>query len=188
MRRRGDVAGSVVVHSGPVGAMRQSSSRRVVLVTGMSGVGKTTALRGLSARGHRTVDLDYGYSLLVPDLSVPVGWAQLWDEDRVRALLDTHRAGTLFLAGTVENQGRFYDRFDAVVLLTAPAEVLLERITRRTDNPFGKDSAGRATVLASLETVEPALRATSTHVLDATRPPGEVVVDLERIASGQRTA
>jgi dephospho-CoA kinase len=30
----------------------------VVLVTGMSGAGKTTALAGLAARGHETVDTD----------------------------------------------------------------------------------------------------------------------------------
>jgi dephospho-CoA kinase len=32
----------------------------------------------------------------------------------------------------MRNQGRFYDRFDAVVLLSAPAEVILDRIARRT--------------------------------------------------------
>jgi len=35
---------------------------------------------------------------------------------------------TLYLQGCVSNQGKFYDRFDAVVLLSAPAEVILERI------------------------------------------------------------
>jgi hypothetical protein len=30
------------------------------------------------------------------------------------------------VSGTVSNQGRLYDRFDAVVLLSAPADVLLQ--------------------------------------------------------------
>jgi len=38
------------------------------------------------------------------------------------------------MSGTVSNQGRFYDRFDAVVLLHAPANVLLDRISSRTTN------------------------------------------------------
>jgi hypothetical protein len=42
----------------------------------------------------------------------------------------------------VANQGRFYDRFDAVVLLSAPADVILERIEARTTNTFG-DETGR---------------------------------------------
>jgi shikimate kinase len=155
--------------------------RSVVLVTGMSGTGKSAALRELAARGHRAVDLDYGYSVLVPDPAVPVGWEQRWDEEKVTGLLDGHRDGTLFLAGTVSNQRKFYDRFDAVVLLTAPADVLLPRIAERSDNPFGKDERGRATVLHHLETVEPLLRRGATHVLDAARPLADVVDDLERI-------
>ena len=68
------------------------------------------------------------------------------------------------------NQGRFYDRFDAVVLLSAPADVMLERIDARTDNPFGKSAEERAQVLADLAEVEPLLRAGCTHELDASRP------------------
>ena len=66
----------------------------------------------------------------------------VWNEQRVAELLDREHETTLFVAGTVSNQGRFYDRFDAVVLLSAPAEVLLERIGSRTTNPFGKSAGG----------------------------------------------
>ena len=38
---------------------------------------------------------------------------------------------TLYVAGTVSNQGRFYSHFDAIVLLSAPAEVLLRLIATR---------------------------------------------------------
>jgi hypothetical protein len=36
-------------------------------------------------------------------------------------LLSRH---TVVVSGTVENQGRFYDRFEHVVLLSAPVQVL----------------------------------------------------------------
>lgn len=42
---------------------------------------------------------------------------------------------TLVVSGTAENQGRFYDRFDHVVLLSAPVDVLIERGCSRTHNP-----------------------------------------------------
>ena len=85
----------------------------VVFVTGMSGTGKSSTLAALARRGHRVVDTDYG------------GWIEggpepLWREDRIRELLDEHRDETLFISGCVANQGIFYDRFDAVVLLSAP--------------------------------------------------------------------
>jgi thymidylate kinase len=77
---------------------------------------------------------------------------------------------------------KFYDRFDAVVLLSAPAEVMLERIARRTTNPYGKTSAERELILHDLSTVEPLLRAGCSHELDAGRPLDDVVDDLIAIA------
>src|SRR4051794_9571546 len=118
----------------------------VVLVTGMSAVGKSTVLAELERRGHRAVDTDYGgFSTEVP--SDGGGREQLWHEDGIEALLDDHAAGTLFLAGCVANQGRFYPRFDAVVLLSVPAEVLLDRLATRHTNNFGKSDAERDRIL-----------------------------------------
>ncbi|ACZ30334.1 hypothetical protein Xcel_1303 [Xylanimonas cellulosilytica DSM 15894] len=157
----------------------------IVLLTGMSGAGKTAALRELASRGHAVQDLDYeGYSVLVANPEQPVGWEQRWDLGKVRTLLDAHADGTLFVAGTVHNQGELYDRFGAVVLLTAPPSVLLERIEARTDNPYGKDAAGRAQIEHDIVAVEPLLRRRATHVLSTDRPSSQVADDLERIASG----
>src|SRR5690348_16281340 len=97
-----------------------------VLVTGMSGAGKSTLLEELSCRGYRVVDTDYdGWTL--------AGGA--WDEARMAALLA--EPGDVFVSGTVDNQGRFYDRFDHVVLLSAPLNVLLDRVASRPNNPHG---------------------------------------------------
>ena len=156
----------------------------VVLLTGMSGAGKTAALDALAARGHAVRDLDYdGYSVLARAPEEPVGWEQLWDLPKVGALLDSHADGTLFLAGTVRNQGALYDRFAAVVLLTAPPEVMLRRVETRTDNPYGKDAAGRAQIEHDIAEVEPLLRVRATHVVTTDRPLDDVVDDLERIAA-----
>jgi dephospho-CoA kinase len=141
-----------------------------VLVTGMSGVGKSTALAALADRGLEVVDTD------------DAGWIEvvdgepLWREDRIAALLDRARSGPLLVGGTVRNQGRFADRFDAVVLLTAPLDVLLERIRVRRTNDFGKAPDEREAVIRDHRGTEPLLRATATHVID-TRAPLDAVVD-----------
>ena len=88
---------------------------------------------------------------------------------------------TLYVSGTVSNQGRFYARFDAVVLLSAPAEVLLRRIETRTTNDYGKATEERELILQHLAEVEPLLRATCTHEIDATQPLSEVVAQLVEI-------
>jgi dephospho-CoA kinase len=158
----------------------------VVLVTGMSGTGKSVALAELARRGHRVVDTDYGgYSEEVPS-SGPGGFEQLWREDRVEALLDGHDDGVLFVSGCVSNQAKFYPRFDAVVLLSAPAEVILERVVGRDSNAFGKRDAERERILDDLTSVEPLPRAGATAEIDTLAALDEVVDALERIADSVR--
>ena len=158
----------------------------VVLVTGMSGTGKSAALAELARRGHRVVDTDYGaYSEEVP-CSKAGGREQLWREDRIEALLNGYRDEVFFISGSVSNQGQFYPRFDAVVLLTAPANVILERVARRESNAFGKRDAERDRILDDLAKVEPLLRAGATAEIDTRTPLDEVVDALEKIADTVR--
>ena len=54
----------------------------------------------------------------------------------------------LFVQGTTRNQVLFYPRFDHIVLLSAPPEILAERLATRAANPYGKDPAELAETLA----------------------------------------
>lgn len=155
-----------------------------VLVTGMSGTGKSTVVIELAKRGHSVVDTDYDgrcEHVTSPDGSCS---ELLWREDRMSALLAEDGAGPLIVSGCTPNQGKFYDRFDAVVLLSLPVDVLLERIASRATNPFGKDPAERERILLDLDRVEPLLRATATVEIDTTRPLHEVADAVEALALG----
>jgi shikimate kinase len=143
-----------------------------VLVTGMSGAGKTTVLEELRRRGHTTVDTDYdGWEL-------PNG---MWDEQRMDRLLASHR--DVVVSGTVENQGRFYDRFEHVVLLSAPLHVLVERVSTRTNNPYGTTPEQRAEIAHYLDTVEPLLRQGATLELDGQRPASKLADAIEDLVT-----
>jgi len=147
-----------------------------VLVTGMSGTGKSSALAELARRGHRVVDTDYGDW-------IEEGTERLWREDRIDALLTEHDDGVLFVSGCVPNQGKFYPRFDAVVLLSAPADVIVERVRTRDTNDYGKSDAERESILRDLAAVEPLLRAGATAEIDTRVSTAEVADELERIAN-----
>lgn len=152
-----------------------------VLITGMSGTGKSTAVRRLRARGHAAVDTDtdaWSEWVTLPDGSRD--W--VWRERAVTGLLTGHRTGHLFVAGCKSNQGLFSALFDQVVLLSAPAPLLLARVAARTDNPYGRGERDRAEILGYLATVEPLLRAAATAELDAAAPVEEVVRQLEELA------
>ena len=151
----------------------------------MSGTGKSTVLTELAKRGFAVVDTDED------------GWSEwseveggyVWREERIAELLEREEASTLYVSGTVSNQGRFYSRLDAVVLLSAPAAVLLRRIATRTTNDYGKSHDDRDLILCHLAEVEPLLRATCTHEVDATQPIDVVVERLVAIGeSDERRA
>ena len=129
------------------------TGRTRILLTGMSAVGKSTLIGLLRERGQAAVDLDEGYTTE----SVGIPGEVLWLEDRVRALLDGPE-DVLFVAGCASNQGPFHDDFDQVVLLSAPPEVVRQRLRERDTNPFGKTAEQEAQVLADLAEVEPLLR------------------------------
>ena len=143
-----------------------------VLMTGMSGTGKSSVVRELAARGYHAVDADDGWCVPTPD------GRQIWDEDAVEALLSDDAPGVLFFAGCEENMARFLPRFHHVVLLTAPVDVVLERLATRTDNPFGKTAEERHRVLEDLEHIEPRLRAVADHEVQTTGPLADVVAEV----------
>jgi shikimate kinase len=157
-----------------------------VLLTGMSGVGKSAVLEELAARGYKAVDTDHGgLSEVVPvPLDEPTGldpghdW--VWREDRIQDLLSTVDAGLLFLGGCAPNQGKFYPQFDHIVLLTAPAAVIVERLATRTTNPYGKRPQEVARVLSLMQTIEPVLRRGAQHVVDTSAPLDQVVAKILR--------
>lgn len=158
-----------------------------VLLTGMSRTGKSTVIKELAARGYKAVDADYnGLSEVV---SVPLdeptglepGQDWVWNEDRIHALLTTEDADVLFLSGCAPNQGTFYPRFDHIVLLSAPADVIVERLATRTANPYGKRPEEVARVLSLQQTIEPRLRKGASHEIDTSVPLDQVVMTILRL-------
>ena len=147
-----------------------------ILITGMSGAGKSTLLAELARRGHVTVDTDHD------------GWTDgsggPWDEARMAALLAAR--ADVVVSGTVENQGRFYDRFEHVVLLSAPVDVLVERVSRRSDNPYGSSAAEQDEIRRYTAEVEPLLRQTAHDELDGRRPVDDLADAVESLDSSSR--
>jgi dephospho-CoA kinase len=141
----------------------------------MSGTGKSSVIRALAARGYKAVDTDDGWCEPLPD------GRQRWREDAVEQLLAAEDAGVLFVAGCEENQARFQPRFDVIILLSAPAEVLAERLAARTGNPYGKSPGELRRVFDDLRAVEPLLRKAADYELRTTVPLSHVVTAVLRL-------
>jgi len=147
-----------------------------VLLTGMSGTGKSSVIEELAARGLKAVDTDDGWCEPLPD------GRQRWREDAIERLLATEDADVLFVAGCEENQARFRPQFDVVILLSAPAEILAERLASRTGNPYGKKPGELGRVFDDLRAVEPILRQAADYEITTTMPLSDVVTAVLRLA------
>jgi dephospho-CoA kinase len=162
-----------------------------VLITGMSGTGKSTVIAELARRGYRAIDLDSPeFSQLVPAADgeltgVGGGMDWVWNVPKVAALLDSAGDDSLFVSGCSPNQGAFSDRFDRIILLTAPSGIVRERLATRTSNDFGKDPAELERALALIAEIEPLLRRAADTVIDTSAPLEEVVA---RVLAGSHVA
>lgn len=159
---------------------------RTYLITGMSGAGKSSVVRELIALGFDAIDLDsaqwsHWVDAAADDALTPEqGRDWVWREDRVAALLAKPSRAPRLLAGTASNMAAFYDRFDAVVLLSASEDCLLQRLRERGAGEYGSTQAQRAAVRELIAQVEPLLRESADLTLDSSGPVAATVRDLLR--------
>jgi shikimate kinase len=147
-----------------------------VLITGMSGTGKSAVIRELGARGYRALDLDtpewsHWVDAAPSDGLTPAeGQDWVWREDRVRDLLSTPRDGPLFISGCAENMGRLFPLIETVILLSAPVDTIMARLTVRSAGSYGSTAEERRKVVELIATVEPLLRQAAHYEIDTGGP------------------
>jgi broad-specificity NMP kinase len=141
-----------------------------ILITGMSGVGKSAVIASLRTKAFACIDMDEPGWSYVDDYG-----HQRWHIDRLREAMHDASNDLLFVAGCSEDQALLYDEFAAVILLSLPSSTLLHRIQNRTENPYGKTSAELDYILQNLVETEPLLRKRCTHEIITTKPLPTVV-------------
>lgn len=149
-----------------------------VLITGMSGTGKSAVVRELIRRGYWAVDLDTPdwsewVDLDPADQLTPAeGKDWIWQEDRVRALLLLSRQdqGLLFVSGCAENMQRLFPLIETIILLSAPTATIMARLEARSSDGYGSTDGERQKVGELIATIEPLLRQSADHEIDSSGP------------------
>jgi shikimate kinase len=153
-----------------------------IFITGMSGTGKSSVIEALRAREFAAIDTDYDEWCELSFLNGQSEW--IWREDRMHNLLVTPLKSALFVSGCRSNQGKFYRYFDYKILLSAPLEVMLERVAQRCSNPYGKSEPEQAEICCNFEHVQPLLRKSADFELDTTTMSVNKIADfLARLTS-----
>ncbi|HEV2504705.1 MAG TPA: AAA family ATPase [Mesorhizobium sp.] len=147
-----------------------------VLITGMSGTGKSATIRELAARGHAAYDLDtpewsHWIEAARGDTLTPAdGKDWVWQLEKVRTLLCEPREETLFVSGCAENMDELFPLIDTIILLSVPIETVMQRLSARTPDGYGHAEEERCKIAELIATVEPLLRESADHEIDSRGP------------------
>ncbi|GHO51355.1 hypothetical protein [Ktedonospora formicarum] len=87
--------------------------------------------------------------------------------------------------GAAASKAVFFPQFDLIILLSAPASVIMQRLHTRTTNQYGKRPQEVARVLSLVESVEPLLRRAAGYEIDTSAPLEEVLVTLLQLVQSQ---
>ena len=132
----------------------------------MSGTGKTSVIEALRSRGFTAIDTDYDNWC---ELSIVDGESEwILREVRMNDLLAMPSNAPFFISGCRSNQGKFYPFFDYRILFSAPLEVMLDRVAKRTSNPYGQNEKERAEICWNFEHIQPLLRESADLEIDTT--------------------
>jgi adenylate kinase family enzyme len=161
-----------------------------VLITGMSGAGKSTIAEVLARRGLASIDADNDPLLarsvdsggnVVEDLSAPdFAWLARhsweWNPARLDELIRAAVPATLYVCGGAANELELADRFTQVFLLEMDEPTMLARLDAEgRENDWGRIGDTREYLRRRLPGHQDRLRAFGAIPVDARQPLDRVV-------------
>jgi hypothetical protein len=175
-----------------------------VMITGISGAGKTTIAAVLARRGLASIDADDDPLLArdvdlagavveapaAPDFAWLARHSWAWNPARLDELIRAAAPATLYVCGGAANELELADRFTHIFLLEIDEPTMLERLDAPTrHNEWGRTGDTREHLRGRLSGYQDRLRASGAIPVDASRPLDEVVdAILSRTLAGSATA
>ena len=127
--------------------------KKSILITGVSGVGKTSISQRLNKMGYKAYDMDSEpelFSMIDKKTGLPVvnhdnsdikkvlnmDW--ICNKEKLVSIIKSESNQVVFYCGSGSNLDELLYLFDKIVLLTLSPEIIKERLTTRTEHDFGK--------------------------------------------------
>jgi adenylate kinase family enzyme len=160
--------------------------RKSVLITAVSGTGKSTVCKALHTKGYDAVDIesvDGLYELVnektgevipgnLEQISEGVDWN--CNKARLEKLVESQKPELTFYCGGMSNTFDVWDAFDLVIMLTISDEATVKRLSARQTGEFGSTEANRDWVLSWKHSFEKRLLNAGAVPVNAEGTPQEI--------------
>ena len=129
--------------------------KKSILITGISGTGKSTISDKLNQMGYKAYDMDSHPGLFSmidkktkkpvvdhnnEDIEKVVGMDWICDKTKLKSIIEDESNELAFYCGSASNLEEILRFFDTIILLKVDELVMRQRLTSRTENDFGKTS------------------------------------------------
>jgi len=160
--------------------------RKSVLITAVSGTGKSTVCKALHAMGYDAVDIESvnGLYKLVNEKTgevIPGNLEQIsegvdWNcnKPRLEKLIASETSELTFYCGGMSNTFDVWDVFDLVIMLTISDEATIKRLSARQSGEFGSTKVNRDWVLSWKHSFEKRLLDAGAVTVNAEGTPHEI--------------
>ncbi len=163
------------------------------LITGSTGVGKTTIAKTLVAKGYNAADGDKLFCEWVDTNGNPVkergneASTKTWlgnnrwvfNENVLTSAMSEHSNDHLFICGITRNQHKFYTLFAKIFFLNADIETIISRLENpNRDHHFGKELHQQRRIRDQFEDFIQEFKDASAIFIDASRSAEEIIQDI----------
>ena len=160
--------------------------KRSILITAVSGTGKSTVCKALQVMGYDAIDIESidGLYELVNEKTgevVPGNLEQIsegvdWNcnKPRLEKLVESQISELTFYCGGMSNTFDVFDVFDVVIMLTISDEATIKRLSTRQTGEFGSTKVNRDWVLSWKHSFEKRLLDAGAVPVNAEGVPQEV--------------
>lgn len=165
-----------------------------ILITGVSGTGKSTICKELSSLGYESYDIEdidgmfemfhkgtknvfEDYNNSKPEDIKNAEW--LCDVNKLKLLLESQKSETAFYCGIASNMNEIFSLFDKVIVLQPDSKVLNETLKNREGTEdIGNTQEGRDVVLGWKDWWEEEMRKKGAILINANKSPKEISEDI----------